>query len=243
MRKHDELGFTFEDVPGLKEAQIDEKATKKGKVGKGKKGKKDADIVIDDNGAYFPKLEIDSLTAIDDKLQELNLPSTMPSFLEVKSQRKMFSVSLWGPLIIETLLHPTQIDHILEDFGIDKAYYEELCNNEIYKRIKEEIIEELPRLIKGGGFSLSAYRLAGQSMAVISDIIQYSDEDSIRLNAIKLAGQYCGLDPTLKMKQDGVTAQAQNGISVVVTLGAGVKVPEAFLGQRTTIIDGQAEEV
>lgn len=257
MRKHDDLGFDFDDIPDGFKDEFDDiieptKTTRPDKpitpdVGEYECSKFTFDEVeVKEDKTPETKVNrsdyVNFVVNINEELEKLEL-TTPQTFLDLKATSKAFSVALWEPLILEVLLHPTQLDLILDDFGISREYYDTLCSNEVYKKVKEGLLENLPTIIKGGGFSLSAYRLAGQSMAVLSDIIQNATEDSTKLSAIKLAAQYSGLDPMLKAKQEQAQNQSNSGLSVVVNLGAGLKVPEAFLGERKSVIDVEGEEV
>lgn len=257
MRKHDDLGFDFDDIPDGFDDELDE-ITQSAKMDSAEPPNppdvgeyENPNLAFDDTQEAedkTPVLEgnrsdyVNFVANINDELDKLELASPQ-TFLDLKPVNKAFSVALWEPLILEVLLHPTQLDLILDDFGISREYYDTLCTNEVYKKVKEGLLENLPEIIKGGGFSLSAYRLAGQSMAVLSDIIQNATDDSTKLSAIKLAAQYSGLDPMLKTKQEQAQNQGSSGLSVVVNLGAGLKVPEAFLGERKSVIDIEGEEV
>lgn len=174
---------------------------------------------------------------LSDLLMSVDFDSKPLSYdLELEDQ---FGVHKWGSLAIELIALPLHHDEIIKKYGLSDTQFALLMENKLFKEVYKETESSISALVANGAFQLNARRLAEQGLAVLREVMRHGNYGE-KLNAVKMAALYAGLDPSLHKKDKDV--QVNTGVQLVVNFSGSLPTPSAFK-DKNVIIEAVADEV
>lgn len=192
----------------------------------------------------------DTALSEEEKVPDVQVPDLSDLVMQVDfdkrpldfalNEAEEFGVHKWGALAIELIAEPLHREEIVRKYGLSDTQFALLMENKLFKEVYKETESSISALVANGAFQLNARRLAEQGLAVLREVMRHGNYGE-KLNAVKMAALYAGLDPSLHKKDKEV--QVNTGVQLVVNFSGSLPAPSAFKNNNNVIIEAVADEV